>query len=172
MECDEQFNAGEFLPVTQISEAFSLRRSMGRLDSVDRGGLMDGVVLWTVWIVGGALWTVWSCGQCGSWWPYGRYGLMDSVDLVDGVVLWTVWSYGQCGSCGSCGRYGLMDSVDRVDLVDGVVLWTVWIVWVLWTVWVVWTVWSSGQCGRCGLMDGMWLWAAVCGGLYGMPDLL
>ena len=26
MECDEQFNAGEFLPVTQISEAFPLRR--------------------------------------------------------------------------------------------------------------------------------------------------
>ena len=72
MECDEQFNAGEFLPVTQISEAFPLRRSMGRLDSVDRVGLMD------------------------------SEGLMDGVDLV----------------------------------------------------------------------DGMWLWVAVCGGLYGMPDLL
>lgn len=79
--------------MTQISEAFPLRRSMGRLDSVDRVGLVYGMVVWTVWIVW-ALWTVW---------PYGRYGLMDGVGLVDGMV--SMWP---CAAvCG--GLYGMPD---------------------------------------------------------------
>ena len=44
---------------------------------------------------------------------------------------------------------GRLDSVDRVGLMD-----------------------SEGLMDGVDLVDGMWLWVAVCGGLYGMPDLL